>query len=151
MPLPGEESIVVLADYGLLGLKPGAIESVPEATREAFLAVGIDYVLASLGKRAKRPVVAVDDALKTSMVTYAFWRAILSRGFKPDAGRDNEIVRAYEENEKYLDLVRSGKIEPWYTDSSTTTHEMGPLAGSSTRSDELFQCAPERVRRCRCL
>jgi hypothetical protein len=152
MPLPGEETLTTAASYGLLGLRPESIESVPLATRDEMRGYGQDIVLSFLGKRAKRPVLSWDKALERAAVVKAFEAAILYRGARPN-GQDATIIQsAVKDVDAWLLLVAKGDREPYFTDSSPARDEMGPLAGSTRLSDAKMRhgcCRPTR-RMCKC-
>lgn len=152
MPLPGEETLTTAASYGLLGLRPESIESVPTATRDEMRGYGQDVVLSCLGKRAKRPVVSWDKALERAAIVKAFEGAILYRGARP-TGQDATIIQtAIKVTDDWLALVAAGDREPYFVDSSPALDEMGPIAGSTRLSDAKMRrgcCAPRRVCGCR--
>lgn len=154
MPVPGEENLTSDASYGLLGWRPEAIESVPEATRDEMRLFGQDYVLSFLGKKAKRPVTAWDKALERAAIVMGLHAAIMHRGIKPN-GYDKQ---AFDGDVKLTqDWLRqivdpNSSVEPYFVDSTPSLHEMGPLAGSTRLSDEKMRTGcgyPRRACGCR--
>lgn len=142
--LPGEETLTTEASYGLLGLRPETIASVPQATRDEMRAYGQDVVLSFLGKRAKRPVTTWDKALERAAIVKAMEGAILHRGARP-SGQDAQIIQtAIKAIDEWLALVAMGEREPYYEDSTPSFDEMGPIAGSTRLSDARLRggCAP---------
>lgn len=148
--LAGEETLTSEASYGLLGLRPESIASVPPATRDEMRAYGQDVVLSFLGKRAKRPVTSWDKALERAAVVKAVEGAILHRGARP-SGQDALIIQAAAKDvDEWLKLVAAGEREPHFVDSSPSFNEMGPLAGSTRLSDAKMRsgCRTSCCRRC---
>lgn len=135
MPLPGEETLTTAASYGLLGLRPETIESVPLATRDEMRGYGQDVVLSFVGKRAKRPVTSWDKALERAAIVKAMEACILHRGARAN-GQDAIIIQAaVQDVDKWLALVANGDREPHFVDSSPSYDEMSTLAGSTRLSD----------------
>ena len=91
--LAGEETLTTEASYGLLGIRPETIDSVPPATRDEMRAYGQDVVLSALGKRARRPVTSWDSSLERAAIVKAIEGAIIYRGFRPN-GLDAQIIQA---------------------------------------------------------
>lgn len=151
MPVPGEETLTADADYGLLGIRPEAIESVPLVTRDALRCAAQDEVLSFLGKRAIRPVTAIDYGLKRAIIFRACDKAMLHRGSRP-SNQDKLLLEGEAKIiEAWLDKVRLGLVEPYFTDSTPAVDEMGPLAGSTRLSDErLRSCRRYPRRACGC-
>lgn len=143
---PEESNLITDADFALLGVAAEVISDVASATRDAERGAAIDEVLSALGKRAKRPVTAVDSKLKEAMVWIAVGMAYRTRGLE-QIDRDilNENLTRID---AWLELVATGKREPQFTDSTPSIHEMGTLAGSSRRSDVRLTevCGPRRSR-----
>lgn len=151
MPVPGEETLTSDDDYGLLGIRPEALSSVPVETRDALRLAAQDEVLSFLGKRAKRPVTAIDYGLRHATMVRACDKVLLHRGARPN-GQDKQIVTdALKATHEWLDKVRLGLVEPYFTDSSPAVDEMGPLAGSTRLSDERMRsCNTYPRRACGC-
>lgn len=146
--LAGEETLTTEASYGLLGIRPESIASVPRPTRDEMRAYGQDVVLSFLGKRAKRPVTSWDKSLERAAVVKAVEGAMLYRGYRP-SGQDAQIIQtAIKSIDDWLTLVARGEREPYFEDSTPTFDEMGPIAGSTRLSDARLRagCAP----RCGC-
>lgn len=142
--LAGEETLTTEASYGLLGLRPETIASVPQATRDEMRAYGQDVVLSYLGKRAKRPVTSWDKALERAAIVKAMEGAILHRGANPK-GTDAQIIQsAVKDVDDWLKLVAAGEREPYFVDSTPPFDEMGPIAGSTRLSDARMRggCGP---------
>lgn len=148
--LPGEETLTTEASYGLLGLRPETIASVPPATRDEMREYGQDMVLSFLGKRAKRPVTSWDKALERAAIVKAIEGAILFRGARP-SGLDAQIIQqAIKTVDDWLALVAQGEREPHFVDATPAFEEMGPIAGSTRLSDAKLRagCRPACCRRC---
>lgn len=135
MSHPEEEELIVPADLGTLGMTPEYLATAPDGVVAAKVAAAIGYVLSSLGKRAKRPVLSVGAELKEAMVTRAYCQIARFIGYPPGVGSDEQFQKAEEANEKWLELVRLGHVEPEFTDSTPTVHEFGPLGGTSQTAD----------------
>lgn len=145
---PQESALITDADFALLGVGAEVIADVALATRDAERGAAIDEVLSALGKRAKRPVTAVDSKLKEAMVWIAVGMTYRTRGLEQI---DREILESnLKRIDDWLELVATGRREPQFTDSSPTLHEMGTLAGSSRLSDERLRAGCGRRIRCGC-
>lgn len=154
MPLPEELTLTSDADYGLLGLRPEAVASVPIATRDALRLAAQDRVLSALGKRAKRPVTYIDGELRRAVMVFASLNAIRVRGARPNGEDERILASAVTEVETWLARVRLGEEEPYYVDASPALREMGPIAGSTRLSDEKMRMGytgdPLKRGRCGC-
>lgn len=135
MAHPEEAELIVPADLGTLGMTPEYLATAPEGTVAAKVSAAIGYVLSSLGKRAKRPVLSIGDELKEAMVTRAYCQIARFIGYPPGVNADEQFQKAEDANEAWLELVRLGKVEPEFTDSTTAVAEFGPLGGSSRTAD----------------
>lgn len=134
MPRPEEESLIVVSDLDTLGLLPEYLEQVPEGVRAAKCSAAIDYVLSFLGRRAKRPVTHVDEALREAMIVRAYGQCLRFIGY-PAGGPDDQFSKAEEKNEDWLKLVREGNVEPYFEDSTSDVAEFGPQGGTSETAD----------------
>jgi hypothetical protein len=134
MPRPEEESLIVVSDLDTLGLLPEYLEQVPEGVRSAKCAAAIDYVLSFLGRRAKRPVTFVDEALREAMIVRAYGQCLRFIGY-PAGGSDGQFAEAEKKNEEWLKLVREGNVEPYFEDSTPDVAEFGPMGGTSETAD----------------
>lgn len=135
MPRPEEASLIVVGDLDTLGLLPEYLVQVPLAVRTAKCAAAIDYVLSFLGRRAKRPVTAVDEALREAMIIRAYEQCLRFIGYTPGEGADQQFQKAVDANDAWLKLVREGNVEPWFEDSTPETAEFGPMGGTSETAD----------------
>lgn len=136
MGFPEEDALTTDEDYGLLGLRPEAISNVPVATRDAKRHAATGRVLSYLGKRAKRPVTAIGDELKESIMVLAMQACIGHRGARPSGQDADMIAGLIKFQTEWLDKVRLGLVEPYFVDSTTAVHEFGPLGGSSPKADD---------------
>ncbi len=134
MPLPEEESLIVVSDLDTLGLLPEYLAQVPEGVRAAKCAAAIDYVLSFLGRRAKRPVTFVDESLREAMIVRAYGQCLRFIGY-PAGGSDDQFSEAEKKNEEWLKLVREGNVEPYFEDSTPNVAEFGPMGGTSQTAD----------------
>lgn len=130
-----EDALITSADLATLGMTPEYLATAPDGAVDAKCRAAVDYVLSFLGKRAKRPVIAVGSALKEAMVTRAYCQIARFIGYPPGVGSDEQFQKAEEANEKWLELVRLGHVEPEFTDSSPAVAEFGPLGGTSQTAD----------------
>jgi hypothetical protein len=135
MAHPEEAELVVTADLGTLGILPEYLQAAPDDVIEAKRGAAIGYVLSSLGKRAKRPVLEVGPELKEAMVIRWYCQIVRFIGYPPGDGSDEQFKIIEDKNEAWLELVRLGKVEPEFTDSTTAVAEFGPLGGSSRTAD----------------
>lgn len=143
MPHPNEAALV--PSVGDLddkwGLRKEALRSLGAVEKAAALSAGFDEVAAALGKRAKRPLVFVDDWIKALACRIASanllgWR----RGFNPRAGQDAWIAEAVGGIDKDLEEIRLGRVEPYFTDSTPAVDEQGPRGGGDITSDAWAKC-----------
>lgn len=134
MPRAEEANLIVAADLDTLGLLPEYLAQVPADVRAAKCAAAIDYVLSFLGRRAKRPVTFVDQALREAMIVRAYGQCLRFIGY-PAGGSDEQFKIAEDKNEAWLKLVREGNVEPYFEDSTPDVAEFGPMGGTSATSD----------------
>jgi hypothetical protein len=143
MPLPLEIAIVpTVSDLeDKWGLRKEALRSLGVTEKTAAISAAFDEVCAALGKRAKRPVLLIDDFLKSLMCRLASaallgWR----RGMNPRAGQDQWILTELERMELDLENIRSGRVEPYFEDSSPNVDEQGPYGGGDMTADAWARC-----------
>lgn len=134
MPRAEEANLIVAADLDTLGLLPEYMAQVPAEVRTAKCAAAIDYVLSFLGRRAKRPVTFVDEALREAMIIRAYGQCLRFIGY-PAGGSDEQFKVTELNNEAWLKLVREGNVEPYFEDSTPEVAEFGPMGGTSATSD----------------
>lgn len=132
---PEEAELIVPADLGTLGMTPEYLATAPDGAVAAKVSAAIGYVLSFLGRRAKRPVLAIGDELKEAMVTRAYCQIARFIGYPPGVGSDEQFQKAEEANEAWLKLVREGNAEPWFEDSTPDVAEFGPMGGTSETAD----------------
>lgn len=135
MPRAEEANLITVSDLDTLGLLPEYMAQVPDGVRVVKCLAAIDYVLSFLGRRAKRPVTLVDEALREAMVIRAYGQCLRHIGYPPGEGADAQFAEAEKKNEDWLKLVREGNVEPYFEDSTPDTAEFGPLGGTSARAD----------------
>lgn len=145
-----EDALITSADLATLGMTPEYLATAPDGAVDAKCRAAVDYVLSFLGKRAKRPVVAVGDALKEAMVTRAYCQIARFIGYPPGVGSDVQFAEAEKKNEEWLKSVRLGEVEPEFTDSTPALAEFGPLGGTSLTSDAWAYRYSSSSRRGRC-
>lgn len=134
MPRAEEANLIAVSDLDTLGLVPEYMAQVPNGVRAAKCLAAIDYVLSFLGRRAKRPVTFVDEALREAMIIRAYGGCLRHIGY-PAGAADDQFKIAEDKNEDWLKLVREGNVEPYFVDSTPETAEFGPMGGTSTTSD----------------
>jgi hypothetical protein len=144
-----EDELITSADLATLGMTPEYLEHAPAETIAAKCRAAIGYVLSFLGKRAKRPVLAIGDELKEAMVTRAYCQIVRFIGYPPGNGADDQFQKAEIANEAWLKMVRLGDVEPEFTDSTPAVAEFGPLGGTSLTSDAwAYRSSSSRRGRC---
>lgn len=149
MPLPAEiASVPTLADLNdKWGLRKEALRSLSDVEKSAALSAGFDRLMASLGKRAKRPVTLIDDYAKQMICEDASASALgWRRGLNPRAGQDEWILTELTRIDAQYQDVRTGKIEFYYEDSTPVVDEQGPIGGGDVTADAWAKCSP----RCGC-
>lgn len=153
MPHPAESAIVPsVSDLDdKWGIRKEALRSLGSTEKEAALSAAFDEMAAAFGKRLKRPLVMIDDWLKALVCRIASamllgWR----RGFKPTAGQDAWIKEQLDQIEKDLEMIATGRREPYYTDSTPTIDEQGPRGGGDVTADAWTKggCSPWPPRGC---
>jgi hypothetical protein len=135
MSHPEEALLIVPADLDTLGMHREYMAHVPADVRAAKCLAAIGYVLSFLGRRAKRPVLTVGEELREAMIIRAYCQCLRYIGYPPDEGADKQFLEAENKNEAYLAMVRDGKVEPHFTDSSPAVAEFGPMGGTSRTAD----------------
>lgn len=153
MPHPAEIAIVpTISDLDTKwGLRKEALRSLDSTEKDAALSAAFDEMAAAFGKRLKRPLVIIDDWLKALVCRIASamllgWR----RGFKPTAGQDEWIKMQLEQIERDLEMIATGKREPYYQDSTPAVDEQGPRGGGDATADAWVKggCCPKMPMGC---
>ena len=147
MPLPAESAVVpTLADLDdKWGIRKEALRVLGSVEKTAALEAAFDEMAAALGKRTKRPLVSIDSWLAALVCRIASamllgWR----RGFRPAAGQDAWIQSQLDQIEKDLEMIATGKREPYYVDSTPDVDEQGPYGGGDVTADAYARggCGP---------
>lgn len=98
-----------------------------------------------LRKRFKMPLVSFGNDIKRAVANIAQYELMARRGFRPDAGQDQIIVKRNDDAVAWLRDVSKGLCECSAVDS-TFDDEDGPLASSAPAGDFSMTTG----RRCEC-
>lgn len=111
-------------DLTRLGLPSGALTNVPTATQEEALDAASAVADGYLRTRGYTlPLTAWSDDLRACVARLAAYDLMVTRGFAPGAGNDQDLRQRHEDALRWLRDVASGTVTPDLTDSTPSVAE----------------------------
>lgn len=92
--------------------KPEAFEDISDDTVDLVCSQESDRVASALGDRATLPILQWDGALDGAAIARSARRLMAYRGYKKDAGADNEITGLARDADEFLARCRPGSQAP---------------------------------------
>lgn len=123
-------------DLARLGLPSAALTGVSTATQEAALDAASALADGYIGSRKALPLSAWGDDLRGVVARLAAYDLMVTRGYDPQAGRDDQLRLRNEDSLRWLRDFADGRIDsPAMVDATPddTSDEAGTYASSGTR------------------
>lgn len=122
-------------DLVRLGLPSAALTGVLTATQEAALDAASLLADGYIASRKKLPLSAWGDDLRATVARLAAYDLMVTRGYDPSAGRDDQLRLRYEDAMRWLRDFAAGRIDsPSMIDATPTdTSDEGASYASSAR------------------
>lgn len=123
-------------DLVRLGLPAAALTNVPSATQEAALDAASALMDGYLGSRKKLPLSAWGDDLRRAVCGVAGYDLMVTRGYNPEAGRDDQLRLRHEDAMRWARDFADGRIDsPAMVDATPTdATDEGTTYASTTRN-----------------
>jgi len=123
-------------DLVRLGLPSTALTSVSSTTQEAALDAASSLADGYIASRKKLPLSAWGDDLRTVVARLAAYDLMVTRGYDPAAGRDDQLRLRHEDAMRWLRDFADGRIDsPSMVDATPddTSDEATVYASSARR------------------
>lgn len=124
-----------------LAIGGAAFRTQPVTTVDASLQAASDMADGYFRKRFTYPLQSIGSDVKRTVAAIACFDLVSHRGFRPDSGTDDVIIKRYDDAMSWLLNVSKGLIEPDIVDA-TDTDEMGSLAASSPTPNLSWNMGP---------
>lgn len=124
-----------------LAIGGAAFRAQPVGTIDASLQAASDMADGYFRKRFTFPLMSIGFDVKRQVCALACFDLISHRGFKPDSGTDDVIVKRYDDAIRWFENVAKGLIEPDIVDA-TDVDEMGSLTGSQPAPNLSWTMGP---------
>jgi hypothetical protein len=136
-------------EYAIARSGDNPFEDVDAGLVDRWVAWASATVQSAMGDRIVPPLVEWDECLEGHAVMLAWLPIMNARGYRKDAGRDNEIRDMAKDAREYCDRLRAKSENPMFVDSSATGIGTRDTIGIvSNRSVEYWRANGRCGRRC---
>lgn len=130
MPVTTSEAYIDEEYFASVSLPSDALTDLEEGDVENAIEAASRTVDSYLRKRFSLPLVSWGNDVSQAVADLAQYNLLSRRGFRPNSGNDEIVVRRRDDAVKWLENVARGLVEPDIVDSTPELDEEGSLAHS---------------------